>query len=147
MIKVKTTDSFEKLGKKYREAIKSLEDSGPTFKKIAVLLDRFVQKNFKSEGGKVGKWKKLKAGGRKKKGKPLDTTAVILQDTGRLRISFRPFTMKNGAGIGSDLPYARPHNEGKGALPKRRMLPLEREINKEVREVLNKYVIAGLKNV
>ena len=79
--------------------------------KVAVFLDRWVQTNFRKEGGLVGRWKKLKLGGRRLTGGGFDPTAKILQDTGRLRISFIPFSNRRTAGIGSDIPYAKKHME------------------------------------
>lgn len=99
--------------------------------------------NFRTEGGKVGKWKKLKAGGRyvSRNGKrKLDVSAKILQDTGRLRKSFLPFHNKKDAGIGSDLPYSKPHEEGEGPLPKRRILPLVKEVRRNVVDIYDKHI-------
>jgi len=109
----------------------------------AVLLDQWVQKNFKSEGGKVGGWAPFKVGGRWKtnsKGRTFDASAKLLQDTGRLRASFTPFADKKQAGIGSDLPYAKPHHKGEEGLPARPMLPdknpAKAEVTRAAREVM-----------
>lgn len=116
---------------------RGISDMSIPHKKISVMLDRWVQINFKEEGDKVGKWPKLKAGGRykKKTGKAkrkLDTSAKILQDTGRLRKSFLPFFNKKDAGVGSDLPYSEPHEKGLGNLPKRRMLPILKDVKRDI---------------
>jgi len=110
------------------------------------MLDSWVQRNFKTQGGKVGGWKPFKYGGRLNydgKGSHVriptpwgvtdawaDTSAKLLQDKGLLRLSFTPFSSKKEAGIGSDLDYSETHNE------KRRMLPISSEVRKDIR---NKY--------
>lgn len=119
--------------------LKELRKTKNPNQKVAVFLDQWVQDNFKSEGGKVGGWAPLKAGGRRVKG-VFDSTAKILQDTGRLRISFLPFASKTNAGIGSDIPYAKKHEEGEGALPVRRMLPKKAEVLRTIRALYNGHI-------
>lgn len=96
-------------------------------KKISIMLDRWVQTNFKTEGGNVGGWAPIQRQGR------------ILQDTGRLRASFLPFANKKNAGIGSDLPYAETHEEGIG-VKVRRMLPELPEVRRDILSVYNKHI-------
>lgn len=129
-----------------QEARKNLADFSVPHRNIATLLDRWVQLNFRSEGGKVGGWAPLKAGGRwvgRGDTRRFDTTAKILQDTGRLRISFAPFASRRSAGIGSDIPYARPHQRGTGRLPQRRMLPNYDDVEKQVIRVFEHHVNKG----
>jgi phage gpG-like protein len=78
--------------------------------KVSVWLDRWVQRNFRSEGGKVGGWLELAEAtiARRTKGRGKGS-AKILQDTGRLRASFSPFHTRRSAGIGSDIKYAKIH--------------------------------------
>lgn len=109
--------TLEELKKRHERRLKGLQDTKPTFKKIATFLDRWVQQNFKTEGGNVGGWAPFKLGGRYVKGKGIDTTAKLLQDTGRLRASFLPFAFNNNAGIGSDLPYSKKQQETRHMLP------------------------------
>lgn len=137
--------------KEVRERLKRMRkdvgDMRTPYAQAATYLDRWVQKNFKTEGGNVGGWAPLKFGGRWSQrggGRFFDSAAKVLQDTGRLRQSFLPFVTRRDAGIGSDLPYAKKHAEGKGEagrkLPKRRMLPTQREVRKDIREILNAHV-------
>lgn len=107
--------------------------------RIAILLDVWVQRNFKSEGGNVGVWKPFairKDGrrGRWVKGKGLDTSAKLLQDTGQMRLSFIPFTTVKTAGIGSDLDRSKEHN------PVRRMLPNDKDVKPMVNRVWKKHI-------
>ena len=91
-------------------------------------------------------WKPLAAGGRWKTyangRKAFDPEAKILQDTGRLRLSFITFERNNGnaVGIGSDVPYSEKHEEGEGNVPQRRMLPRRSEIIEDVRRIFDQFV-------
>ncbi|MCK5609653.1 hypothetical protein KAR91_47710 [Candidatus Pacearchaeota archaeon] len=117
------------------------------YSKAAIFLDRWVQSNFKTIGDKVGGWQKLKLGGRfrgKGKNRKFDTSAKVLQDTGRLRASFLPFANKKNAGIGSELPYSESHDKGKGVV-KRRILPIEPEVKKDVKKIFENHVKKALK--
>lgn len=107
---------------------------GPN-RRVSIILDRFVQRNFRSEGGLVGGWTPFKLGGRRLRGGGIDRSAKLLQDTGALRLSFAAFWSAKEAGIGSDLSYAVFHNDGTETLPARRMLPTDSDVGADVREV------------
>lgn len=137
MIKISVRPSIKDVKKKVQRAKDDMEKSHPAMKMIAVFLDQWVQRNFRSQGKNAHSsgWKPLKAGGRWKGRGPtrrLDTSAKILQATGRLRMSFTPFSSEDNAGIGSELSYSKPHEEGLGHLPQRRMLPTQRQVRQEV---------------
>lgn len=121
------------------ELRKDMRDQKVPYAKCSIFLDGWVQRNFKTEGGNVGGWKKFAVGGRRRKGKGIDTSAKLLQDTGRLRLSFKPFATKSDAGIGSDLPYSKNHDEGVD-VPQRRILPQKKEVWPKVKEIFNKHV-------
>lgn len=104
----------------------------------SIFLDRWVQKNFRTEGGNVGGWPRFAAGGRSTR-KGFDTSAKLLQDTGRLRASFSPFATRDNAGVYSDLDYSKPHQEGIG-VPQRRMLPKIVEVRADVAKIMKSYV-------
>lgn len=142
-LSVKTTD-VAGAKRRLNKIANKIGNTRVLFKKLSIVVDQWVQQNFKSEGGKVGDWKKLKAGGRRRKGS-LDTSARILQDTGDLRKSFVPFFSAKDAGIRSAIPYAHPHNFGKGSLPKRRMIPEDTEILGEILEKVEDHVRESLK--
>ena len=95
----------------------------PAMKKVSIMLDQWVQKNFQTEGLPVGGWEEIARNG------------MILQDTGTLRHSFIPFSTKNNAGIGSDLPYSVIHEKGIG-VAKRRMLPHKKDVIKKARSII-----------
>lgn len=129
---------------------KALADRRDPNQRVMVYLDQWVQRNFRSEGGKVGGWKPLAAGGRWKtagKGGPrerhvFDPNAKILQDTGRLRLSFVPFERDRGntVGIGSDVPYSEKHEKGLDGMPERRMLPKRAEVLPDVKRIYAHFV-------
>lgn len=139
-IKVDMRPKVNDLRKRHRDMLAKLKDNVSAFKKVAILLDRWVQKNFRTEGGNVGKWQRFAQGGRRVRG-GIDTSAKLLQDTGRLRVSFTPFASRDNAGIGSDVVYSEFHNFGvPGKLPQRRMLPVSREIFKEAKKIIERHV-------
>ena len=104
-------------------------------KQVSRWLLRWVNDNFKTQGGKVsaGGWKKLKAGGRWVDAGAgwlrWDPSAKILQDSGILKASFISFHNRHLAGVGSDVPYSIYHEAGVSSrgLPQRRMLPIGRD--------------------
>jgi len=129
---IKSSPPIKEVIAHYTKTVKDIRQLTATNAKIATWLDGWVQRNFKTEGGNVGKWAPFKKGGRKKAGMSFDASAKLLQDTSRLRHSYSPFHSKNDAGIGSDVEYAVTHEFGnptKG-LPARRMLP--RKTDKDV---------------
>lgn len=109
-------------------------------KKASIMLDAWVQRNFKSEGGNLsdGKWQEFAAEGRPRRGFGLDSSAKLLQDTGLLRASHQPFWNKNDAGIGTSLPYAEVHNKGQG-VPVRRTVPKDVEVRQALLKLLNQH--------
>jgi phage gpG-like protein len=123
-----------------RRRIAKLTDlSGPN-RKVSIVLDRWVQRNFKTQGGHVGGWTPFKRGGRPIPGGGIDTSAQLLQDTGALRLSFRMFWDSKRAGIGSRIKYSKPHEEGTSRLPQRRMLPQEADVIQPILRVYENHV-------
>ena len=116
---------------------------------ISIWLLRWVNDNFKTQGGKVGGWKPFKLGGRRLPGGGIDTSAKLLQDTGRLRASFSPFYNRSVAGIGTSLPYSIIHELGFPLknVPARRMLPIasDKAVVNAVVRIYNKHVKKALR--
>lgn len=131
--------TVEELKKRHERKLSELKDMKKAYAKVASYLDRWVQTNFKTEGGKVGGWIPFALGGRWVKGKGLDTSAKLLQDTGRLKASFLPFSFKNNAGIGSNVEYSKKHEEGDG-VPERRILPVKKEVINDTKKILDSEV-------
>lgn len=142
-IRVKMSPDSAKVRAELRGLRMRLGDLLPFHKKASILLDRWVQMNFRGEGSKLsdGKWKPFKLGGRWISATPsregyLDTSAKLLRDTGDLAKSHAPFYSRRNAGIGSWLPYAKAHHLGIG-LPQRRTLPDNGEVNAELLRLLD----------
>lgn len=157
MTKLTVEQAKERVDKARRE----LANSSPAMKRVAVMLDSWVQRNFNSDGGNVGGWAPFKYGGRlsvkgKSTGKSVEAgryinaSAKLLRDTGQLRLSFLPFASKARAGIGSDLPYAEVHENGsrKTNIPQRRMLPRQSDrVFADIAEVLDNFVVVRLEGI
>jgi len=142
MVETRVKYDKEKLAglkKAAEEARSNLKNARPAYQRAAVYLDQWVQKNFRTEGGNVGGWEPFDRGGRWRKGYGLDVSAKLLQDTGALRLSFKPFATKKTAGIGSDLDYSEFHNEGIG-VPERRILPKQSEVKGPINDILSQFV-------
>jgi phage gpG-like protein len=138
-----------------RRVSRKLGDASPANKQVSVWLFRWVNNNFKSQGGKVGGWAPLHPSTIRRRttggGKG---SAQILQDTGHLRGSFKPFFGKNFAGIGAgphmkgaDIPIY--HEEGVPSrnLPKRRMLPrdTDRDVTQAVIRIYDSYIARAIR--
>lgn len=149
--------TLEAAKKRLLAARDGLKNNGAAMRQVAVFLDQWVQRNFQSKGGKVGGWEPFKYGGRlttKRKATAqsieghrwVNGAAALLQDTGALRLSFLPFVRAGVAGIGSDLPYSKPHQEGLAGLPQRRMLPKAQEVQVDVKEILDNFVLLRIRS-
>lgn len=123
----------------------ALKENGVAMRQVAAFLDQWVQKNIITEGGKVGGWERFKYGGRwtgKGESRRLDMSAKLLRDTTALQHSFLPFVRDGVAGIGSDLPYSKAHEDGLPSrnLPQRRLLPKKEEVAIDVKQILDSWV-------
>ena len=148
---IEVKPDVDKVKADYKAKKKAALNVTPAYKRIGIMLDRWVLTNFKTEGGLVGGWKPFTYGGRvttKKKGnaqstanrRHIDGSAKLLQDTGVLRSSFVPFHTKYNVGIGSNIKYAPPHEEGIGHVPKRRMLPKDEDVRVKIKKILGDYI-------
>lgn len=140
-------DSLNKAKAKLAEARKQMVDLSNPISKAAVFLDQWVQRNFKGEGAKVGGWAPFAPATLRwiELYDPERSPAKLLQKTSYLKTSFLPFTSKNQAGIGSDVPYSKTHNEGLGHVPERRMLPKYKEVIKDVNRIMRNHVKESLR--
>lgn len=166
LVEVTVNPSLKMLKDRLRRRTAEYKKDKQPWKAVSIFLDRWVEDNFKSEGGKVGGWESFKAGGRwikrgnvsrrpgataglgrKTKTRVLDKSAKLLQDTGRLRSSFLPFAEVFNAGIGSDIKYSDPHNMGDKShnLPARRMLPKRSEVIRDAKKIIESMTLKTLK--
>lgn len=159
MIRVEVNKAvLEAFKAKLKAARDALNSDGPAMRQVAIFLDSWVQRNFSSSGKGAGGWEPYKYGGRlglkrKSNAKSIDghhwinTNAKLLLNTGRLRLSFLPFIRKGIAGIGSDLPYAKAHDEGSKSVPQRRILPINKEVQTDVFTILDNFVVVQTRRV
>ena len=126
----------------------ALNDMRPAYKKCSIYLDQWVQKNFKTQGGNVGGWapfasstlRSMAANDPKRASKPM-----LLVDTREMQRSFLPFYSKDNAGIGSRLPRAKMHDKGLGNVPARRLLPYNKEVAPELKEIFDQHIKMAIK--
>lgn len=159
-----TKETVAALKAKLKQAREDLRNDGVVMRQCAIFLDQWVQRNFQSLGGKVGKWEPYKYGGRLTTLDPkakshhgranaqsidghryINTSAKLLQDSGALKHSFLPFIRKGIAGIGSELPYSKPHDEGTNGMIQRRMLPETSEVQADIREILDNFLVIQIR--
>lgn len=118
---------------------------GGMMAKISVLMHKDVMDHFKKTMGDKKKWDKLSpitiSMRRKGSSKPL-------QDTGRLRASIRPSATRTKAVVGTNLVYARIHNEGGRSgrgksvnIPQRKFMWLSKSARKLFTKMLGKFYI------
>ena len=127
-VRITSKPTLRNVQRKLQSRIKKIGNLTVPNKKSAVFLDQWVQLNFRSQGGKVGGWP------------PILRAGKILQDTGRLRISYMPFATADDAGIGSALPYSKIHQEGLGNVRKRRMLPEHTDVDQDLFKIYDTHV-------
>ena len=131
-----------------KRAIKRMKNPTQANKRVSIWLLRWVNENFKTEGGNVGGWKPFKYGGRKLPDGSIDTSARLLQDTGRLRASYSNFFSRTTAGVGSDIKYSLIHQLGlpRANLPARRMIPepSDRDVERAVVQIYNSYIYKAM---
>ena len=93
----------------FNRLLAAVREAGPAIRAIAAVPARQTEDNFAAQSGPTGPWPALKAatlkGRRGKDGK-------MLQDTGRLAASVRPFHSATEAGIGTNVIYAAIHQLG-----------------------------------
>lgn len=107
-----------------------------------VLVDRWVQKNFEDEGrpamGGSG-WRPLSPAtiaNRRAEG----AGARILQDTGQLKKRWKHLWDDKTGKLQSAVDYGLSHHTGRGWLPVRRILPLQQQVEKELKTLLDQFV-------
>lgn len=81
-------------------------DTTPAMRAISGILARQAEDNFADQSGPLGKWPALKNPPEKRK------DGQILQASGRLAASIRPFHSATEAGIGTNAIYAAIHQFG-----------------------------------
>jgi len=132
-----------------RRRVAQLEQA---YHKASIYLDQWVQDNFKTEGSRVGGWAPFKESTLRAMASsdPGRAPPRLLQKTGRLRLSYKPFFNSKTGGIGSELPYAKFHQLGTSrGLPQRRMVPEKGdpkgEVTPRIKEIIAEHVNKEIK--
>lgn len=147
MINVSTI-GLKTLQRRVRSARQKLSNTKKTNAKAVILVDRWVQNNFKSEGQPVGGWAPLKQStiDRRRTGKKARKGSKILQDTGQLKTRWKHFYNDHMGRVTSNVPYAVYHDsdEPRSKLPRRQILPDEKHISKDLEKLYGRFVKTSL---
>ena len=172
----RSSDKLRRKMEQVSKAVSTTRGGGPAAgmervnRKVSIWLDRWVDKNIATEGGKVGGWKPFTYGGRlvrkgylgrKRKGSGatpirlpmgsgktrqgyINENAKLLQDTGLLKQKVHPFHTRRSAGVGNNIPYSLAHEEGmpERGVPQRRILPEsgDRDVEIGVLKIYDTYI-------
>lgn len=101
----------------------AMEDTTPANRQASIAMYGWLIRNYDREGAAIGGWAPLHPrtiAEKKKLGKER-----MLVRSGAMRQSFLPFHTKDNAGVGSELSYAKAHEDGNPSknLPARPILP------------------------
>lgn len=133
LIKDRMTDCRERMAKNKRN-----------YARAAVIVDRWIQKNFRSEGGEVGGWEPLAKSteATRRVGRKKDKGHKILQDTGQLKTRWKLNWNHKRAIVKSGVNYGHYHDskESRRRLPRRQILPDEEHIIDPIRKIFKKHV-------
>ncbi len=135
--------------KKLRQLIRTVRDTRRPNKQVSIWLLRWVSRNFKTEGGKVGGWAPLRPAtiAARKKG-PGSGRPKILRDTGALEKSINNFYSRRVAGVGSRLSYSARHDVGfpMDHIPRRRILPVasDKDVTHAIIKIYDVYITRAL---
>lgn len=142
MIRFLVKPTVDKIRKSVKRKYAHMQRLSIPYKRASVYLHKWVIANFKTEGGNVGGWAPFSPRTliMIERTDPGRIPAKLLQKTSALRQSFVPFATNRDAGVGSDIPYSKSHEEGIGNLPQRRMLPTKPEVIKDVRQIFSDHV-------
>jgi len=164
--KIVNAKQFQATISKKERLLKRQGGHGGPYHMAVIYLDGWIQRNFKQEGKLAmggGGWKPLALstqtaiartarGGKGKKQVKLTHRPKILQDTGALRMKWRHDYNNRRAIIenyatakGSTYYYGVAHDEGRGHMPERRILPKEKQVAKKIKQIFGHWVRTSLK--
>jgi phage gpG-like protein len=117
----------------------SLKNNEVSFKRSVAVVDGWVQRNFRSEGGNVGGWAKLADSTIESRMRRRNKTGAIriLQDIGTLRMKWKHLFGKDYGALVSAVDYGIFHETGTSKMPQRRILPTMDEIWPKIKELFS----------
>lgn len=125
-ISIKDNGDAKRLQSKFRKLAQGIKQRRAMMNRIGVQLLNAVSQNFKEQGHEGAAWEPLKPRtlARRRTGRGVKKSrGRILEDTGQLRRSFAAEADNDSVRVGSNVIYAPTHEFGRGAIPKRPMLP------------------------
>ena len=121
-----------------------LKNKKPAIAKCVVQTEKFVQLNFRSQGGEVGGWKPLAESTiyARRHGKKTNNSTKILQDVGDLRDKWKHYWDNDKGYIQSQVDYGIYHDKGGkgGRPPKRRILPTRAEMWPKFKRIFQEFI-------
>ena len=135
---------MDKLKTKMENSRRKLTQRKSVNARAVVVVDRWIQKNFQSNGFNVGGWKKLENPSEKRGGK----SAQPLKDTGRLRMAWHFKANNTEASITSGVDYGHYHDQTDKKfkhVPQRRILPTNKEIWPTLKRLYSSFVRESFK--
>lgn len=135
--------AFQKITRRRAQMLKNRRKVN---ERAIVVVDQWIQKNFKSEGELAQNgWQSLESSTlkhRRKKGKG----AKILQDTGQLRSRWKHDFSSNHAVLQSGVDYGVFHDSDKPRkkLPQRKILPRNKQIWPELKKIYKHFIRRAL---
>lgn len=147
-MKIQITVDSELARKKLAQMAKNSVNLRPALQDIENMLQSSVEQNFVDEG-RPKAWKGLSESRKKQreKRKPKPTwPGQILTETGQLRGSINTRIQEKNVLIGSNLEYAKKHQDGDQSknLPARPFLVIQKEDVIEAREILLEHLLKGV---
>ncbi|MBI4822655.1 MAG: phage virion morphogenesis protein [Nitrospirae bacterium] len=128
-----------------------IKDMSPAMQRVASIMQSSVEKNFDAEGRP--KWHPLHPLTIRDRMRQGYWPGKILHRTGALRASIAQYFDSRRAGVGTNLKYAAVHQYGeltsikgrRALIPARPFLKLTDEEMGEITNVINDYLLGGLK--
>lgn len=147
-----TTIGLQVLKRKAGQAKKRLKERKKLNARATVIIDKWIQKNFQTEGKEVGGWEDLAEATkeRRRKGKKKAKGHKILQDTGQLKTRWKHFFNHKIARVTSNVRYAVYHDSEKKPrkyLPRRQILPDSKHIEKQLEKIYDDFASREIKKV
>lgn len=136
------------ISRKVSDCSRSLEKRKASFAMAVIIVDRWIQKNFASEGAPVGGWAPLKplTIARRREGKKKNKGHRILQDAGQLKTRWKHYWTDRSAIVRSGVDYGIYHDSDKPrtVLPRRQILPDEKHIIRDIEKIFGKHVSTSI---
>jgi phage gpG-like protein len=161
IFKIVNAKQFQASIRKKAKLLKRQGGTGGPYHMAVIYLDRWIQKNFDHDGRdampETGGWKKLSDVTllARKKGwgdYVKDSAPSILRNRGTLKKSWkhdynnrRAIIENYATAKGSTYYYGVAHDEGKGRLPERRILPKEKQVSKKIKEIFGHWIRTSMK--